>query len=486
MDDVRQLSATQIAALVRDGLLASRDAVEAHIEQIERVNPVINAVVAERFAAARREADAADKLRRAVPPDRLPPFHGVPCTVKENFEVRGMPQASGLVARRHVVSQGDAPVVVRYREAGLIPLGVTNTSELCMWMESDNRVYGRTNNPYDPERLVGGSSGGEAAIIAAAGSPVGLGSDIGGSIRGPCFFNGIFGHKPSAGLVPNTGQFPLADNEAKSYLTTGPMVRRAVDLWPLLRVLAGPDGIDDACRRIDLGDPASVSFRGRRVISVPDNGRLPVSDELAAAQEAALRALERHGAKVEERRFPLLRHQAEIWSAGMSLAQAEEFGAMLGEGRKIRPGVELVKALVGRSPHMVPSLVLAATDAVPGLFPDRTRALRGLGERLSTQIDEALGEDGVLLYPTYTTPAPRHGVPVWHMVTLRLPFAYQGIFNVLGLPATQVPLGLGREGLPLGCQVVSRHGADHVTVAAAELLERELGGWVPPPVAQVA
>ncbi len=474
-----------MAALIRQGLLTSRDAVEAHIAQIRRVNPTLNAVVAERFALARQEADDADSRRRASAPGDLPPFHGVPCTVKENFLVRGMPQASGLVGRRHLMSASDAPAVTRYREAGLIPVGVTNTSELCMWMESDNRVYGRTNNPYDADRLVGGSSGGEAAIIGAGGSPVGLGSDIGGSIRGPCFFNGIFGHKPSAGLIPNTGQFPLPDNEAKSYLTTGPMVRRAADLWPLLKILAGPDGEDDACRELPLGDPSSVEIRGRRVISVPDNGRLEVSDELRAAQEAALRALERLGAKVEERRFRLLRHQAEIWSAGMSLAQEESFGSMLGQGEPIRPGVELLKAAFGRSRFMVPSLVLALTDPVPGLFPDRTLALRGLGERLRAEIAEALGDDGVLLYPTYTTPAPRHGLPVWHMVTLRLPFAYQGIFNVLGLPATQVPLGLGREGLPLGCQVISRHGADHVTVRVAEILEQQLGGWVPPAVARI-
>src|SRR5258708_16320393 len=203
LDDIRLLSGTALARRIRSGALTSRDAVERHIAQIEAVNPTINAVVCHRFDAARAEADDADARRASASPEELPPFHGVPCTIKETFCLTGMPNASGLLARRGLVSESDAPPVARLRRAGAIPLGVTNTSELAMWMESTNKVYGRSNNPYDPTRIVGGSSGGEAAIIAAGGSPFGLGSGIGGSIRGPCFFNRIFGPKPTGGLVPN-------------------------------------------------------------------------------------------------------------------------------------------------------------------------------------------------------------------------------------------------------------------------------------------
>jgi fatty acid amide hydrolase 2 len=162
-----ELSATEIARRIRARSLSSREAVEAHIARIEAVNPVINAVVAERFDAARAEADAADRALVTADPDALPPFHGVPCTIKETFELAGMPNSGGLLSRKGRLAETDAVTVRRFRQAGAIPLGVTNVSELAMWMESVNRVYGRSNNPYDPSRLVGGSSGGEAAIIGA-------------------------------------------------------------------------------------------------------------------------------------------------------------------------------------------------------------------------------------------------------------------------------------------------------------------------------
>ena len=177
----------------------------------------------------------------------------MPCTIKENFAFVGTPQASGLLARAHIINDHDAPAVARLRAAGAIPLGVTNTSELCMWMESFNKVYGITNNPYDPTRTVGGSSGGEGAIIGSGASPFGLGADVGGSIRMPAFFNGVFGHKPSPLLIPNDGQYPAATGEADRILGTGPLCRRAEDLELLVRVLAG----DQAHR---LRDPAGVDF----------------------------------------------------------------------------------------------------------------------------------------------------------------------------------------------------------------------------------
>ena len=182
-DQMLSASATELAAMVRDGKVSSRELVDAHIMQIERVNPTLNAVVAKRYEQARAEADQADAMRGKIAKSELPPFHGVPCTIKECFALEGMPNASGLVRRRGVIAYDDATTVARLRRAGAIPLGVTNTSELCLWMESNNYVYGRTNNPYDPTRTVGGSSGGEGAIVAAGASPFGLGSDIGGSIR---------------------------------------------------------------------------------------------------------------------------------------------------------------------------------------------------------------------------------------------------------------------------------------------------------------
>ncbi|MEB2312793.1 MAG: amidase [Sorangiineae bacterium] len=480
MLDTRLLSATAIARAIREGTLTSREAVEQHIEQIERVNPRINAVVRERFGAARCEADAADERRRAG--GELPPLHGVPCTVKECFALTGMPQSAGLVQRRHVVAGEDATAVRRLRAAGAIPLGVTNTSELCMWMESNNFVYGRTRNPYDASRIAGGSSGGEGAIIGAGASPFGLGSDVGGSIRGPAFFNGVFGHKPTGGLVPNTGQFPLAENEGERYCTTGPLARRAEDLSLLLGLLAGPDGVEAGCLEIPLGDPAAVRLEGRTLLQIEGNGAIPVSADLKRAQRRALDALERRGMRVREMQFPALERQFDIWSAMMGAASETPFRALLGEGTPIRPLRELLKLAVGKSEHTLMATALALIEPLPKLFPESARRLVELGRGLYAELSEALGEGGALLYPSHSSPAPRHGEPVRQALRLHMPWAYLGIMNVLELPSTQVPLGLNDAGLPLGVQVASRRGNDHVTLAIARELERALGGWVPPPL----
>lgn len=480
MNDLLLLSASRLAALIRAGEISATDAVEAHVAQIERVNPRLNAVVRTRFDEARAEAGRADELRARSRPEDLPPLHGVPCTIKECFALTGMPNASGLVARRNVVSERDATAVARLRAAGAIPLGVTNTSELCMWMESDNRLYGRTNNPYDPDRIVGGSSGGEGAIVGAGGSPFGLGSDVGGSIRGPAFFNGVFGHKPTGGMVPATGQHPIAAGAGLRYLTTGPIARRAEDLMPLLRVLAGPDGLDAGCRHFDLGRPEDVDLSGRTLLDVPDNGALRVSPELRRAQEEAVRVLRDRGMRVKTVTFKGLEKQFDVWSAMMSEAQEHPFSHMLGEGRRVRAGRELVKHALGRSAHTLPSALLALVDPLPRLFPGLSRRMTALGHELRASVTEALGSDGVLLYPSYTVPAPRHGVPLRWLMRMHHPWAYLAIVNVLELPATQVPAGLGAEGLPLGFQVVSGHGNDHVTIAVAMELERTLGGWTPP------
>src|SRR5215213_7582058 len=281
-------SATELAAAIRAGEASAREVVEAHVALLRRVNPTLNAVVADRYDAALAEADAADaRVAAAEDPATLPPLHGVPCTIKESIALAGMPNCAGLVARRHHRSDTTAPAAQRLIDAGAIPLGVTNTSEMTMWVESENRVYGRTNNAYDPRRTAGGSSGGEGAAVGSGGSPMGLGSDIGGSIRLPAFFNGVFGHKPSPGLVPNTGQWPNATGEAARLLTLGPLARRAEDLMSFLRIVAGPDGQDERCVPTSLGEPDEVALDGLPVLVSDDAAWRPVKGELRDARERA-------------------------------------------------------------------------------------------------------------------------------------------------------------------------------------------------------
>ncbi|XP_014050218.2 fatty-acid amide hydrolase 2-A isoform X2 [Salmo salar] len=207
-----RVPAMQLARMIRRREVTSVEVVQTYIDRIQEINPLINAMVKDRFSLALQEAAQVDKLIEEetggedVLEDRLP-LLGVPFTVKEAFSLQGMPNSTGLVSRRGVISATDAPPVALLKRAGAIPLGVTNCSELCMWLESHNRLYGITNNPYDLERIPGGSSGGEGSILGGGGSVIGVGSDVGGSIRIPAFFNGIFGHKPTSGVVSNVGQF---------------------------------------------------------------------------------------------------------------------------------------------------------------------------------------------------------------------------------------------------------------------------------------
>jgi len=476
MNPLLTLSGTRLARMVRDREVTSRELVDVHVRRIERVNPPMNAVVADRFDQAREEADRADRVLRESGPDDLPPFHGVPCTIKESFELTGMPNTSGLVARKGVIAKRDAPTVSRLKDAGAIPMGVTNVSELCMWMESFNKVYGRSNNPYDRRCIVGGSSGGEGAIVGAGASPFGLGADIGGSIRLPAFFNGVFGHKSTGGMVPATGQYPIASNEALRYMTTGPITRRAEDLMPLLRILAGPDGRDRECRHFDLGDPADVRIEGMDVVVVEGNGLLPVQPELLEAQSRCAAFLASKGARVRRERIEGLKLSGQIWAAKLMGAGGPTYSELLGNGRPIDLGREVLMYLLGISPFTLPSLALVALEEMGKMFPDDMQEFVEAGDRLRRDLCETIGQNGVMLYPPYTEAAPPHNKP------LIPPFQwiFTGIINVMEMPSTQVPLGLGRRGLPLGVQVIGVHGNDHVPIAVAMELERAFGGWVPP------
>src|SRR6185437_11141437 len=375
MEAMLLLSASRLAEMIRSGEITSLEVVEANVRHIERVNPTLNAMVAQRFDEAREEARAAD-ARRARGREGLPPFHGVPCSIKESFALAGMPFTSGLVARKGARAERDAVGVARLRAAGAIPLGVTNVSELCMWMESNNRVYGRSNNPYDPRRTVGGSSGGEGAIIGAGGTPFGLGADIGGSIRMPAFFNGVFGHKPTGGLVDNAGQYPLPAEGAMRYITTGPITRRAEDLAPLLSVLAATT----------IPDPAGVDLAGLEVVSVEDDGRIDVSADLVAAQRAAAEALAARGARVTTARFAGLARSIEIWSAMIKETAGPSFSTMLGNGVEVSAARELGRWALRRSPHTLPSLALALLEKLPEHLPDTSSRYLALGRELKREL----------------------------------------------------------------------------------------------------
>lgn len=477
MSDLLHVSATQLAARIRSGEVSSAVVVEAHIERLRQVNPILNAVVVERIADARVEAANADReiaaARAAGTLDQLPPFLGVPCTIKESFHFAGMPNTSGLVSRVGLKVAEDAPTVARLRAAGAIPLGVTNTSEVCMWMESYNRVYGLSRNPYDPSRTVGGSSGGEGAIVGSAASPFGLGGDVGGSIRMPAFFNGVFGHKCSPGLVPNEGQFPGPSGNIDRHLSTGPLCRRAEDLEPLLRIMAG-DGADQLkpVGDVDVSRLRVLQFARELAIS-------PDADQMGA-RDRAVQALMARGARVEAVHLPLMAKARDLWTAMLATAGSEHtFADHLFGSRSPVPALkEFGKLALKRSDHTFPLVVLALFERLPELTPARTAKLRAEALTLKAQLEDLLGDDGVLITPTYPTVAPKH-----HKALLP-PFNFVNcaVFNALSLPVTAVPTGLNSAGVPTGVQVVAKEGNDHLTLAAALALETALGGWAYPVV----
>ena len=472
------LSGKELASRIRARKIRSVDLVEAHIREVERVNPRIHAVVKTRFDEAREEAARADERVRSEAPESLPPLLGVPCTIKESFCLTGMPNTSGLVSRIGTVATEDATTVARLRAAGAIPMGVTNTSELCMWMESTNKVYGRTNNPYDVRRIVGGSSGGEGAIVGSGASPFGLGSDIGGSIRMPAFFNGVFGHKPTGGLVPNTGQYPLAEGPAARYCTTGPLTRRAEDLPFLLSILAGKDGRCEGAAGVDyaLRDAHAVDVRKLDVVSIPDNGRIFVSRDLRGAQKRAADYLSSRGCRVRTIRPDRLKYSTEIWAAGLSTAGGKSYAELLGAGTSVDGLTELKRLVSGKSPYTIPSVALVILEEITHKLGDESQKFLQIGAELQAELEREVGDEGVMLYPSHAWPAPLHNVPL----VIPFLFVYTAVLNILEFPVTQVPLGLDAKGVPLGVQVGATRGNDHLTMAVALELEKGFGGWVRP------
>jgi fatty acid amide hydrolase 2 len=349
-----------------------------------------------------------------------------------------------------------------------------------MWIESQNFVYGRTRNVYDPSRVAGGSSGGEGAAVGSGGSPIGLGTDIGGSIRLPAFFNGVFGHKCSAWLVPNSGHFPHPEGEATRMLSLGPLARRAEDLMPVLRIVMGPDGRDPYTRDVTLGDPADVDLAGLPVLVSEDAWIKPPSRELLEARERAAGALAAAGASL--RRVPLrsMRRALEYYLTTLRTGSTQSVRAILED--EIEDTAQLALRRVGwgalrrRGPHTAPMFFLLGAERLAARAPERLdRRSLAAAQALAREV-EGLLEQGVLLHPPHARVAPKHGRTVGRPWVIT-PTA---VFNLLGLPATAVPLGLNADGVPLGVQVVAGMDRDDLTIAVALELERVFGGWVPP------
>lgn len=460
--ELTELSASALARAIRARQVSSEEVVEAHLRRIDAVNPALNAVVQLTAEAARRRAREADAaLGRG---ERWGPLHGVPFTAKDALDTDGVITTGGTTGRAGYLPAQDATAVARLRGAGAILLGKTNAPELSFAFETDNLVYGRTNNPYDLTRTPGGSSGGEAAIIAAGGSPLGLGTDAAGSIRWPAHCCGIAGLKPTHGRVPTTGAFPPTIGLIGPLWHLGPLTRFVEDLALTLPILAGVDWHDPASVPMPLGDPTGVDIAKLRVAFHTDNGIVPADAATSAVVRRTAQVLTAAGSAVEEAR-----------PAGIEQALELALGLFGADGGA---GVQALLQMVGTT-AVSPFIVEFGDRLRP--FAQTTAELSGLLVRLDLFRSTMLGfleRYDVIVCPVNAAPAMPHGTTFARVAE----FGYTVAYNLTGWPVVVVRGGTSPEGLPIGVQIVARPWREDVALAVAAHLERALGGWQRPAV----
>jgi Asp-tRNA(Asn)/Glu-tRNA(Gln) amidotransferase A subunit family amidase len=470
MSELTFLSAVALTEQIRKQELSPVELVEAHLARIEKLNPKLNAFVHVDAEGARRQARAAEKA--VTRHEKLGPLHGIPISIKSSIEVTGMRCEVGSKLRAGFVAAQDAPLVSRLRDAGAIILGTTNAPELLMAWETDNLLYGRTNNPWDLSRTPGGSSGGEAAAIAAGCSAGGVGSDGGGSIRVPAHFSGICGLKPTPGRIPATGHFPTSVGPFALLGVVGPMARTIADLKVLFEVMQGPDDGDPSAAPVPVRWPKRDDLKKLRVGYFEDDGRTPVTAETRVAVRAAAEALKRAGFVVEPFRPEGLEQARQLWWQFFGIA-----GGML-----LRPMTQ------GRESDLSPILkqhlrrVAAESSHTAQTLLD-TWIMR---DALRIQIFSQVREYPVLLCPVASVPAFHHGERSWNIdgqtVEYLDAWSYTEWFNLLGTPAVAIPFGRSNEGLPIGVQIVARPWEEELVLAVAAELEAQRGVWQRPQI----
>jgi amidase len=470
MSDLVFLSATLMAERIRKKKLSPVEMVDAHLRQIERLNPKLNAFVqvdAERARRAAQDAEIAVMHGKI-----LGPLHGVPISIKSSLAVAGILCESGTRLRAGFVPAQDAPLVARLRAAGAIVLGVTNTPEFLMAWETDNLLHGCTNNPWDLQRTPGGSSGGEAAAIATGMSAGGVGSDGGGSIRVPAHFSGICGLKPTPGRIPATGHYPVSAGPFARIGVVGPMARAVDDLKVMFEVMQGPD-IGDACAApVAVRWPAEDEIGKLRVGYFEDDGRTPVTPEIRASVRAAAEALRDAGFQVEHFEPEGLEEARRLW---------HKFFVVAG-GMMLRPMFE------GRESDLSPLLkqFLEWSAAEPALTGETLLKAWIQRDALCARFLRQMQHYPILLCPAAAIPAFQHGERTWQVEGKTVDYldawSYTEFFNLLGNPAAVVPVSHSSEGLPIGVQIVGRPWQEEQVLSVAAALERECGAWRIPPI----
>lgn len=477
-------SAGELAADLAAGRVSAVELTDAAIARIERHDPTLNAVCVPDLDRARDAARAADA---ALARGERRPLLGVPLTVKESFHVAGLPSTWGIPEHAGTVPDTDAVAVQRIRAAGAVVLGTTNVPLHLGDLQSYNDVYGTTRNPWDPDRTPGGSSGGSAAALAAGYGALSIGSDIGGSLRNPAHSCGVYAHKPSVGLLPLRGHtppgFPVLPAE-HDLAVIGPMARSAADLALLLDVLAGPDELTHAAAyRLTLPPARRAELRDHRVLVLDGHPLLPSSAAVRAVIDAFATALAGAGATVL-RDHPSLPDQAESARVYMRLLES---GLAAGHPQEVYERAHATAAGLadddrGLAAERARGAVLSHRDRVAA---EQSRArVQGQWRELFAEVDVVIAPIApITAHPhDHTPPAGRRitvdGVTYPYFDQLAL----AGIATLPGLPATALPVGRAGDGLPVGVQAIGPLYGDRTTLAFAQLVEREFGGFVRPPL----
>jgi len=454
MHNLLSFSGTRQAEAIRDGAVSSSELIGAHLAHIDEVNPALNAVVEILRESALREAEAVDRRRAAGEP--LRPLEGVPFSVKDSIEVEGTVCSAGTIGLQHGArSTRDATLVARLRDAGAIPIARTNLPDLLFAFESDNLIFGRTNNPYDPTRTSGGSSGGEAALIAACGSPFGLGSDAAGSVRLPAHYCGIASLKPTSGRLARTGHVPAAGGWLEMVWQIGPMARRVEDLWTMMPILLGMDGCDRTVIPMAYGDPAQVPLRDLRIAFFTDNGIVPADADTRAVVEAAAKALASEVRSVEECRPPGVEQSYDLEMKTIGPDGGDGLRAYLKDIGSTRTH-PLLEGWLGK-------LERYRTDVAgfAGYWASLDQFCDGMYQ-FGNRYDAVLS-------PVASQPAVPHGTSIDDEVFRG--FSYTMTYNLTGWPAAVVRCGTSRTGLPIGVQIAASPWREDVALAIARVLE---------------
>jgi len=478
-------TATEMLAALRARQVSSVELLDLHRRRIERYNPKLNALVEQDFDRARVSAQEAD-ARRARGEEAA--LLGLPMTVKESFNVVGLRTTCGMPFWADFRSQHDAPVTARVRAAGGVIMAKTNVPQMLADWQSANPVYGRTNNPWDLARTPGGSTGGGSAALAAGLTPLEYGSDIGGSIRVPAVFCGVYGHRPSETALPRSGQFPFPPlpNAAVVMGVQGPMARSAQDLMLGLDVAAGPDTGEDVAWRLEIPPARRERLAEFRVAVLPPVDWVPVDGELAAALDALASRLAKAGCQVKTVQPEMLGDHRKHYALYHTLLSAVTAARVPAEERQ-----RWLEVMRTRDDEWM----AAARRGIEAGAPDYIE-WHGQRELYRAAWRQFFRAWDVLLAPAWLGPAYPHvdrpwpSTPEWLRHTIEiagrhvlreLGLFYPALSTVAGQPATAFPVGVTLAGLPLGLQAIGSYLEDRTPIRFTELVAREWGGFTRPP-----